>query len=77
MLPVPERGALGRRGTGPVLRRADDQGPPCLQREVRPLAFTLTGGNTNDCTQFEPVMDRIVGVHVNVPSYVRMNVLGS
>ncbi|MFE6222765.1 IS5 family transposase [Streptomyces sp. NPDC057854] len=25
----------------------------------RPLAFTLTGGNVNDCTQFEPVMARI------------------
>ncbi|MCG7523350.1 IS5 family transposase [Streptomyces sp. OfavH-34-F] len=25
----------------------------------RPLTFTLTGGNGNDCTQFEPVMDRI------------------
>lgn len=25
----------------------------------RPLAFTLTGGNANDCTQFEPVMDEI------------------
>nr|WP_268240276.1 IS5 family transposase [Streptomyces kronopolitis] len=25
----------------------------------RPLAFTLTGGNTNDCAQFEPVMDGI------------------
>ncbi|MCK2141653.1 IS5 family transposase [Streptomyces albidoflavus] len=25
----------------------------------RPLAFTLTGGNVNDCTQFEAVMDRI------------------
>ncbi len=25
----------------------------------RPLAFTLTAGNVNDCTQFEQVMDRI------------------
>ncbi len=25
----------------------------------RPLAFTLTAGNVNDCTQFEPVMSRI------------------
>ncbi|MBT2880454.1 transposase [Streptomyces sp. McG5] len=25
----------------------------------RPLAFTLTGGNVNDCTQFEAVMDRL------------------
>lgn len=25
----------------------------------RPLAFTITGGNVNDCTQFEPVMARI------------------
>ncbi|GAA2615944.1 hypothetical protein GCM10010304_81690 [Streptomyces roseoviolaceus] len=25
----------------------------------RPLAFTLTGGNVNDCTQFEQVMARI------------------
>ncbi|MFJ8137402.1 IS5 family transposase [Streptomyces sp. NPDC096013] len=25
----------------------------------RPLAFTLTGGNVNDCTQFEAVMARI------------------
>lgn len=25
----------------------------------RPLTFTLTGGNSNDCTQFEPVMDGI------------------
>ncbi|XED75926.1 IS5 family transposase [Streptomyces sp. QH1-20] len=25
----------------------------------RPLAFTVTGGNVNDCTQFEPAMARI------------------
>ncbi|MFF8351805.1 transposase, partial [Cellulosimicrobium funkei] len=25
----------------------------------RPLAFTVTGGNTNDCTQFTAVMDAI------------------
>jgi hypothetical protein len=25
----------------------------------RPLAFTLTAGNVNDCTQFEQVMARI------------------
>ncbi|WP_420715179.1 transposase [Streptomyces sp. XY332] len=25
----------------------------------RPLAFVLTGGNTNDCTQFTAVMDAI------------------
>ncbi|MFJ5521234.1 IS5 family transposase [Streptomyces griseoluteus] len=25
----------------------------------RPLAFTLTGGNVNDCTQLEPVLDQI------------------
>ncbi|MFD7507730.1 IS5 family transposase [Streptomyces sp. NPDC059853] len=25
----------------------------------RPLTFTVTGGNVNDCTQFEPVMARI------------------
>ncbi|MBP2584733.1 transposase [Streptomyces sp. PvR006] len=25
----------------------------------RPLAFTITGGNVNDCTQFEAFMDRI------------------
>ncbi len=25
----------------------------------RPLAFTVTGGNTNDCTQFTDVMDAI------------------
>ncbi|ONI50043.1 Transposase DDE domain protein [Streptomyces sp. IB2014 011-1] len=25
----------------------------------RPLAFTVTGGNTNDCTQFTTVMDAI------------------
>lgn len=25
----------------------------------RPLAFTLTGGNTNDCTQFTAVMEAI------------------
>ncbi len=27
--------------------------------EGRPLAFTLTAGNVNDCTQFEQVMARI------------------
>ncbi|GHD83546.1 hypothetical protein GCM10010336_75660 [Streptomyces goshikiensis] len=25
----------------------------------RPLAFMITGGNVNDCTQFEPVVARI------------------
>ncbi|MDI3403225.1 IS5 family transposase [Streptomyces sp. B-S-A6] len=46
--------ALGRpRGglTSKIHLACDGQG--------RPLAFTLTGGNVNDCTQFEPVMDRI------------------
>lgn len=31
-----------------------------------PLAFVLTGGNTNDCTQFTAVMDAI-----RVPRMVR------
>lgn len=55
----PKRGpwegeALGRsRGglTSKIHLACDGQG--------RPLAFTITGGNVNDCTQFEPVMARI------------------
>lgn len=34
-------------------------GPLACDGQGRPLAFTITGGNVNDCTQFEPVMARI------------------
>lgn len=55
----PERGpwegeALGRSRGGLTSKIH-----PACDGEGRPLAFTLTGGNVNDCTQFEPVMDRI------------------
>jgi transposase len=30
-----------------------------VERLGRPLAFTITGGNTNDCTQFTAVMEAI------------------
>ncbi|MGD6754181.1 IS5 family transposase [Streptomyces sp. BH105] len=60
----PKRGlrsrALGRsRGglTSKIHLAVDGQG--------RPLAFTLTSGNTNDCTQFTTVMDAI---HVPRPA---------
>ncbi|CAM5563184.1 hypothetical protein SPURM210S_03906 [Streptomyces purpurascens] len=59
MRPGPERGlwpgeAIGRsRGglTTKIHLACDGQG--------RPLGFTLTAGNVNDCTQFEQVMARI------------------
>ncbi|WP_256967901.1 hypothetical protein [Streptomyces sp. CS057] len=34
-------------------------GPLACDGQGRPLAFTIMGGNVNDCTQFEPVMARI------------------
>ncbi|MFF9301458.1 transposase [Streptomyces sp. NPDC014764] len=46
-------------GARPVQRRPDQQDPPGLRRWGRPLAFTVTGGNTNHCTQFTAVMQTI------------------
>lgn len=40
-------------------RRPDQQDTARLRRLLPPLAFTVSGGNTNDCTQFTAVMEAI------------------
>ncbi|MEU9298354.1 transposase [Streptomyces sp. NPDC048266] len=37
----------------------DQQHSPCWRAVGRPLAFVLTGGNTNDCTQLTAVREKI------------------
>ncbi len=46
-------------GTRTLPRRPDQQHSLGLRCLGRPLAFTVTGGNTGDCIQFTAVMDTI------------------
>ncbi|WP_428836638.1 transposase [Streptomyces bangladeshensis] len=54
----PEKGARSA-GTRTLARWPDQQDPPGLRRPGASLAFTVTGGNTNDCTRFTAVMGAI------------------
>ncbi|MFF1649433.1 transposase [Streptomyces sp. NPDC058240] len=57
-LPGPEKG-LRNRGLGRSRGGLTSKIHLACDALGRPLAFTVTGGNTNDCTQFTAVMDAI------------------
>ncbi len=59
MRPGPERGLWPGEAIGRSLGGLTTKIHLACDGQGRPLAFTITAGNVNDCTQFEPVLARI------------------